>query len=55
MQLESSNKRLKLNGCRSCGNSLLAGVGLLVVLALLVPNRYRLKKRSEDELKRTND
>lgn len=55
MQLESSKQEAQIKRLSLLRNSLLAGVGLLVVLALLIANRYRLKKRSEDELKRTND
>lgn len=55
MQLESSKQEEQIKRLSLLRNSLLAGVGLLVILALLIANRYRLKKRSEDELKRTND
>jgi signal transduction histidine kinase len=55
MQLESSKQEAQIKRLSLLRNSLLAGVGLLIVLAILIANRYRLKKRSEEELKRTND
>ncbi len=55
MQLESAKQDEQIKRLSLLRNSLLFGVGMLVILALLIANRYRLKKRSEEELKRTND
>ena len=55
MQLASAKQDEQIKRLSLLRNSLLIGVGMLVIVAILTTNRYRLKRRSEMELKRTND
>ncbi len=55
MQLESAKQEEQIKRLSLYRNSLIGGVALLLLVAGLIANRYRLKKRSAEELKRTND
>jgi signal transduction histidine kinase/uncharacterized protein (DUF2164 family) len=55
MQLETAKQEEEIKRLSLLRNSLLVGLGLLMVVVGLTANRYRLKRRSEEELKRTND
>lgn len=55
MQIETSKQEEQIKRLSWYRNSLIGGVALLLLIAGLTANRYRLKKRSAEELKRTND
>lgn len=55
MQIETAKQEEQIKRLSLYRNSLVGGIALLLVVAGLMMNRYRLKKRSEEELKRTND
>jgi signal transduction histidine kinase len=55
MQLATATQQQEIKRLSLLRNSLMGGVLLMILLALVIWNRYRLKKQSADELRRTND
>jgi signal transduction histidine kinase len=55
MELATATQQQEIKRLSLFRNSLILGVVLLCLLALVIANRYRLKKKAADELRRTND
>ncbi len=55
MELATATQQQEIKRLSLFRNPLILGVVLLFLLALVIANRYRLKKKAADELRRTND
>ncbi len=55
MELATATQQQEIKRLALLRNSLIVGVVLLVILALVIANRYRLKRNTANELRRNND
>jgi signal transduction histidine kinase len=55
MELATTTQQQEIKRLALLRNSLIVGVVMLVLFALLIANRYRLKRNTAEELRRTND
>lgn len=55
LQKENEIAEASISQQKTLRNALIGGSGLLLIIALLIANRYRLKRKSNEQLKQTND